>query len=340
MQGVARKWFSDRLGAAAFIDRLRDRRVPSRSVPHYTGGLVVFLFLLQVATGILLMLPYRVDPLHAHESIELIAGQVPFGSLMRGIHAWASHLFVATVLLHFASNLVMRRYTAPNELVWLLGLALLVVGVGMAFTGVILPWNENGYLQARVSSEMLGQGPIFGPFVKRLLRGGDDITPWTLNHAYGFHTGVLPAATTMLVLLHTVVVHRRETATGAGAPPTIAAYPDFVLRMAALCVGAMALVVSLATFVQVPIGAAADLRAQVLTAKPPWYLLFAHDLVGAAPPYILGLPSAQFILGALSVLALFAVALPFIDRRGSKLTTGLGLTLFALWALLTIHAAL
>lgn len=337
MEGVARKWFSDRLGAAAFIDRLRDRRMPSWSVPHYTGGLVIFLFLLQVASGILLMLPYRVDPLHAHESIELIAGQVPFGSLMRGIHAWASQLFVATVILHFAANLMLRRYTAPNELMWLLGMGLLLVGVGMAFTGVILPWNENGYLQARVSSEMLGQGPIFGPFVKRLLRGGDDITPWTLNHAYGFHTGVLPAATTLLVLLHTIVANRRAPDTGVR---TIAVYPDFVLRMAALCVGAMALVVSLATFVQVPIGAAADLRASVLTAKPPWYLLFAHDLVGSAPPFILGVASARFILGALSLLALFAVALPFIDRRGSKLTTGLSIALFALWAILTIHAAL
>lgn len=340
MEGVARKWFSDRLGASAFLDRLRERRVPSRSVPHYTGGLVVFLFLLQVATGILLMLPYRVDPLHAHESIEIIAGQVPFGSLMRGIHAWASHLFVATVLLHFVSNLLTRRYRAPNELVWILGLLLLAAGVGMAFTGVILPWNENGYLQARVSSEMLGQGPIFGTFVKRLLRGGDDVTPWTLNHAYGFHTGVLPAATTLLVLLHTIVVHRRAPETGPGAPPTIPAYPDFTLRMATVCVGAMALVVTLATFVQVPIGAPADLRASVLTAKPPWYLLFTHELVGAAPPHILGLPSAKFILGALSLLALFVVALPFIDRRGSKLTMYLGLVFIALWALLTVHAAL
>jgi quinol-cytochrome oxidoreductase complex cytochrome b subunit len=325
---------------AGLLERLSRSRVPSTSVPHYTGGVLIFLFLLQVATGILLMLPFRVDPAHAHASVETIVGQIPYGALMRGIHAWASNLFVATVMIHFAASLLQRRYRAPNELVWLLGIGLLVVGVGMAFTGAILPWNQSGYLQARVSSEMLGQGPFFGGFVKRLLRGGEEITPWTMNHAYGFHTGVLPAATTVIVLLHTVVLHRRVVRPGPGAPSTIPAYPDFVLRMAALCVGVMAVVVSLATFVHVPLGEAADLRATIGDARPPWYLLFAHDLVGAAPPRILGLPSAQFILGALSVLGLFVVALPFIDRRGSRITMYLGLVAITLWGILTVHAAL
>lgn len=340
MEGVARKWFAERLGTGALLERLRARQVPSFSVPQYTGGVVIFLFLLQVATGILLMLPYRVDPASAHASIEAIVGQVPFGSLMRGIHAWASHLFVAAMMLHLASVLLLRRYRAPNELVWLLGLLLLLVGVGLAFTGTILPWNENGYLQARVSSEMLGQGPVFGGFVKRLLRGGDEVTPWTLNHAYGFHTGVLPAAATLLVLLHTVQVHRRAPLADPGAVPTIPVYPDFAVRMAAACVGVMALVVSLATFVPVPIGEAVDLRASVLNAQPPWYLLFAHELVGSAPPMILGLPSAQFVLGALSLVGLFAVGLPFIDRRGSRITLYVGLVLIAVWGLLTAHAVL
>lgn len=340
MDGVTRRWFSERLGADALVERLRARRVPALSVPHYSGGVVIFLFLLLVATGCLLMLPYRADPGHAYASIEVIVGQVPFGGLIRGLHAWASHLFVAALLTHLASTLLLRRYRAPNELVWVVGLALLLVGVGLAFTGAILPWNQSGYLQARVSSELLGQGPVFGGFVKRLLRGGEELAPWTLNHAYGFHTGVLPATATLLALLHTVVLHRRRRLDEPGAPATIPAYPDFVLRMAAVCVGVMTLVVSLATFVQVPIGDPVDLRATVLTAQPPWYLLFVHDLVSAAPPRVLGLPGAQFVLGALSVVGLFVLALPFIDRRGSRLTLYLALVFMALWAILTAHAVL
>lgn len=338
MAADARKWVADRLGITELIDRGSARLVPSRSVPHYTGGVVIFLFLLQVATGILLMLPYRVDPAHAHASIEAIVGQVPFGSLMRGLHAWASHLFIVTLFLHFAASLLGRRYQAPNEMVWILGQLLLVVGIGLAFTGVILPWNENGYLQARVSSEILGQGPIFGPFVRRMLRGGDEITPWTLNHAYGFHTGVLPAVTTLLVLLHTVVVHRRR----AAADPTVKLipfYPDFTLRMAALCTGVMAIAVTLATFVHIPTGAPADLRAAVTETSPPWYLLFVDTLISAAPPRILGVTSARFILGVLSVIGLAVIALPFIDRRGSKITVGVALAFMALWGVLTAYAA-
>lgn len=339
MEGAARSWLWERLGVDTLVARLSAQRVPKRSVSHYTGGVLIFLFLLQVGTGILLMLPYRVDAQHAHASVEAIVGQVPFGALMRGLHAWASHLFVATVLVHFAAALLLRSYRAPNELLWLLGLLLLVAGVGMAFTGVILPWNESGYLQARVSSEMLGQGPIFGPFVRRLLRGGEEISPWTLNHAYGFHTGVLPAVTTLLVLLHAVVVQRRAASSAELADGT-PVYPDYVLRLAAVCVGVMSVAVTLATFVHVPTGEAADLRAVVTDVTPPWYLLAVHDLLGHAPPWVLGVPGPKFVLGALSLVAAFIAALPVLDRRGSRITLFAGLALIALWGLLTAHAAL
>lgn len=337
MASDARAWLADRLGLKELLERAQGRLVPSDSPSHFTGGVVVFLFLLQVATGILLMLPYRVDPAHAHASVEAIVGQVPFGSLMRGIHAWASHLFIATLFLHFAAAVLGRRYRAPNELVWMVGQALLVAGIGLAFTGIILPWNENGYLQARVSSEILGQAPLFGPFVRRMLRGGDDLTPWTLNHAFGFHTGVLPAATTMLILLHALL--QRRSAPAHGEAKHIPLYPDFVLRMAALCTGVMALVVTLATFVHLPTGAPADLRAAVTDTAPPWYLLFVDTLIAAAPPQILGVTSPRFILGVLTVIGAAVVGLPFIDRRGSRITVGVALAFMAIWGVLTAYAA-
>lgn len=331
------KWLAGRTGAAAATERLRERRIGSLSPPQYLGGLLLMVFLLLVASGILLMLPYRSDPLQAHDSVVAIAGRIPYGNLIRGVHAWSSHVFVALLLVHLTISLVTRSYREPRELVWWSGLALLLVGVFLAFTGSILPWSENAYLQARVSSDMLGHGPIFGPWLKRMLRGGDDLTPWSLNHAYGFHTGVLPAVATMLFGWHMTTIRR-----GAPVPePTIPVYPDFFVRLAAACTAVLGIIITLATFAPVPVGTPANLLAGPgAEVRPPWYFLFLHDLLRSAPPRLLGLESAQFILGAMSVLFLFALALPFIDRRGSKITAYVGAVLVVVFLVLTSHAAL
>lgn len=336
MIALTRKWLAERTGSAAMLERLSERRVPSRAVTHYIGAMLVFLFLIEVASGILLLLPYRPDPAQAHPSLVAIAGRLPYGSLVRGVHAWSSHGFVALLGAHLAITLLMRRYREPNELIWWTGLLLLAVGVGMAFTGSILPWNQNAYLQARVSSEMIGQGPIFGPWLKHLLRGGENVSPWTLNHAFGFHTGVLPAATTLVLAFHVVVVQRTAKVPDG---PTIPAHPDFTVRVAAVCTALLALIITLATFAPFPIGTAANLTAvSAADATPPWYFLFLHELLRAAPPRLLGLESAKFILGALSVVAAFTVALPFIDRRGSRITMVVGAILITFVLLLTAHA--
>jgi quinol-cytochrome oxidoreductase complex cytochrome b subunit len=301
------------------------------------------LFLLEVASGILLLLPYRPDPAHAHESIIAIIGRIPYGSLVRGVHAWASQLFVAALIVQVFNLLLRRRFRSPRELVWLAGLVLLLLGVGMAFTGTILPWNQSAYLQALVSSELIGKAPLVGGWLERLLRGGPQVSAWTLHHAYGFHTGVLPAVTTLILAAHFWLV-RGATKNDPGdeaSAQTIPAYPDFLVRLAAVCVGVLVVLISLATFAPPSIGTAADLQAAVQErVQPPWYFLFLHQLVQSAPPRLLGIESAQFIIGGLSFLGIGAVALPFLDRRGSRVTLALGLVLIVLCLVLTAYALL
>src|SRR5512139_3370014 len=106
MASVARKWLADRTGSTALLERMRARRIPSRSVTHYLGAMLVLLFLLEVGSGILLLLPYRPDPAHAHESLTAIVGRLPYGALVRGIHAWSSHFFVALLVAHLAITLL------------------------------------------------------------------------------------------------------------------------------------------------------------------------------------------------------------------------------------------
>ncbi len=341
MLETMRKWVADRTGATRWTAALRERQISGFSPPHYLGGVLVFLFLLEVASGILLMLPYRPDPQQAHGSVVAIAGRLPYGSLVRGVHAWSSQFFVATLIAHMAFALITRRYREPKELMWWTGLVLLLVGIFLAFTGAILPWSQTAYLQARVSSDMVGHGPIFGPWLRRMLRGGADLSPWSLAHAYGFHTGVLPALTTLLFSLHFMFVRRGEPVVDEGAA-RIPVYPDFFVRMAATCTAVLVLVVSFATFAPIAVGTPANLMASPPAGevRPPWYFLFLHDLLRSAPPKLLGLESPQFILGALSLLLLFAFALPLIDRRGSRITAYVGGVLVVVFLVLTGHALL
>lgn len=336
-------WLSDRSGSSDLLARMRARRIPSFSVTHYLGGVVLFLFLLEVASGILLLLPYRPDPAQAHDSIVAIVGRVPYGALVRGVHAWTSHLFVAALFLHLAAILVLRRYRPPRELVWLSGMLLLVFAITLAFTGAILPWSQSAYLQARVSSDMVGHAPLVGGFFKELIRGGPDVSSWTLHHAFGTHTGVLPAATTLVIGVHMMLVRRKPWPVYEGDEqiPTVPLYPDFIVRLAAVCIGVLVAIISLAVFVEIPVGKALDFTAfSPEEAAPPWYFLFLHQLLRAAPATLIGLDSPKIIIGTFTLFALAAFALPFLDRKGSRITLVLASVAFALWSLLTIYALL
>lgn len=327
----------------AFLARLKARRIPSASIAHYLGGVVLFLFVLQVASGILLLLPYRPDPAQAHESIIAITGRVPYGALVRGVHAWTSHLFVAFVMAHLATIVVTGRYRAPRQWVWVTGTVLLAMGFTLAFTGAILPWSQSAYLQARVSSEMVGHAPILGPWLKELLRGGEDVNAWTLHHAFGTHTGVLPAVTTMVMAIHIGLVQRNpwpvyDSDLGV---KTIPAYPDFLVRLAAVCTGILVVIISLATFAAVPVGAPVELQAfSAADASPPWYFLFLHQALRASPATLIGIASDKVIGGVATLLGVAAFALPFLDRKGSKVTVVVAGVLFVIWLLLTIYALL
>ena len=334
------QWFSDRLGTGALRDRMKERLVPRNTPTHYLGGLLLFLFVIQVVSGILLLLPYRPSPALAHASILNIVGRVPYGSLVRGVHLWTSHLFVLVLAAQIFSMMLLRRFTAPRELVWLSGLLLLGLGVGMAFTGAILPWNQNAYFQALVSSKMAGETPLIGHFLERFLRGGEEVSTWTLHHAFGFHVGVLPATVTLIIGLHVFFVIRAMKARGTIAvpdEPKIPLYPDFAVRLAVLCTGALVVVITLATFREPALGVAANPTLPAPAGiTPPWYFLFLHQILKSTPAHLLGVVGSKFVGGGLSLVVLGLVVLPFVDKRGSRFSFWAALTLLVVWLVLTL----
>ena len=333
-------WLSDRLGWSGIVSALAGHRAPRRSFVFYLGGITLFLLGVQVASGILLMLYYRPDPAHAHESVEQIIGDIPYGDLIHSVHVWTSDLFVACLFAHLFTVVIRRSFRPPQELSWLSGLFALCLGLGLAFTGAILPWTEAAYTHARVGSQLAGQVPLVGAWLRRFLRGGDEVTSATLGHAYGFHVAVLPACVTLVVAAHVFFLFRRPVVRpDAARHETLPLYPEFIVRQAVAQTGVLVVIMTLAIFAERPLGPAANpMQPTPAGAGPPWYLLPVHAVVRDAPTELLGIDGARFLVGVACVLGTVVAALPFIDRRGSKVTAWVACVALLGLLLLAIHA--
>lgn len=324
-------WLSDRVGWKSVAERLARRRVPRHGFAFYVGSLTLFLFVAQVVTGVLLVLYYQPDPATAYSSVQRIAGgEIPYGNLVRNFHAWSSDLFVLTLFVHVFTILVRRSFRPPHELSWMSGLVTLVLGIGLAFTGAVLPWNESAYTNAWIGSGLARNVPLVGESLMRFMRGGHDVGAATLGHAYGFHVAALPAALTLLVGVHLFLMSRKPLVSLEPAKPTIPLYPDFFVRQGVAFTGLTVMLMTLATFVDRPLGAMANPEAPPTGSRPPWYFLPFHQVLRSAPKELLGVDGARFIASAVCLLGLVALVLPFIDQRGSKITA------WVAWGLLIV----
>ena len=146
-----RSWLDSRLPVQSVVDFARHKTVPAHrlSVVYYFGGMTLFFFLVQVLTGILLMLYYRPSADAAFESVEFIMTTVPFGWLIRSIHSWSANLMVFFVFLHLATVFFTRAYRKPREITWISGCLLLFLTLAFGFSGYLLPWNQLAFFATR-----------------------------------------------------------------------------------------------------------------------------------------------------------------------------------------------
>ena len=172
------RWLDDRIGFSALIPLAKKKKVPvhRHTIWYYMGGMLVFLFFLQVGTGILLLFYYRPSAEGAFESIQFLMAEVQFGWLIRSIHSWGANLMILTAFVHMFSVMLLKAYRAPREITWMSGVGLLGVAMGLGFTGYLLPWNELAFFATRVGTEIPGVFPVVGGFIRDLLRGGEDVT--------------------------------------------------------------------------------------------------------------------------------------------------------------------
>jgi cytochrome b6 len=348
--GQSYAWLDDRLGLAGLraLAAKKDVPVHRHTVWYYLGGMTLFLFVVQITTGVLLLFYYRPSAEEAFESVQFLMAEVEFGWLVRSIHHWAANLMIVTLFLHLFSVLLLKAYRPPREITWLSGMALFGLALAFGFTGYLLPWNELAYFATRVGTEILGVVPVAGEFLLRVARGGDDVSGATLTRFYAFHVAVLPAVALAFLGAHLFLVQKL----GMSVPPsvereggsrgTMPFIPNFLLRDLVGWLTALAILAALAAFLPAELGEKADPFAPAPAGiKPEWYFMFMFQTLKYLPAHILGIEGEVVGILGFGLAGVLVLLIPFLDRRTARgerspLFTWIGVGIIVFVIVLTI----
>jgi quinol-cytochrome oxidoreductase complex cytochrome b subunit len=201
-------WLDERVGLHGLYKGILDRPEPRGSWWNTLGSASLFLFVLQGVTGIFLTTYYTPSPDHAYDSITYIMNGVAFGWLIRGIHHWGATLMVVVVFVHLLRVFVTASFKYPRELTWLIGVGLLLLTLGMGFTGYLLPWDQRAYWATTVGTQIAGTAPLVGEFILKALRGGSELSALTLQRFFSAHIWMLPALLAGLIGAHLYLIIR------------------------------------------------------------------------------------------------------------------------------------
>jgi quinol-cytochrome oxidoreductase complex cytochrome b subunit len=323
-----RSWLEDRLGLSKLVELGSHKIVPVHrfSVFYYLGGMTLFFFLVQVCTGVLLMLYYRPSANEAFESVEFIMTVVPFGWLIRSIHSWSANLMVFFAFLHMVSVFFMKAYRPPRELTWVSGVLLLFLIMGFGFSGYLLPWNQLAFFATKVGTDISGVMPFVGHWMVRFLRGGDRVSGGTLSRFYGWHVALLPAITTVVLVVHLALVQLKGMSVPAACEEESSRrkpmkfFPHFALRDLSGWIFALGVLAALAALFPWELGEKADLFAPAYeNIRPEWYFVFMFQTLKLVPGgEIFGIEYEAIPIIIFSLGGLFLMLVPFLDRGAAR----------------------
>jgi quinol-cytochrome oxidoreductase complex cytochrome b subunit len=181
--------------------KIRRRTLAFRTT-FYLGGISILLFIILVATGILLMFYYRPSVPEAYQDMKDLQFVITSGTFIRNMHRWAAHGMVAVVFLHMLRVFFARAYRPPRQFNWVVGVFLLIGTLLLSYTGYLLPWDQLAYWAVSVGTNMAGYAPLLGQQIRFNLLGGHQIGPNALIRFYVLHCVVLPAVLTWLAAVH------------------------------------------------------------------------------------------------------------------------------------------
>jgi len=342
------RWIDERLDSEGLLAPLREKTVPvhRHSAWYLLGGMTLFLLMVQVCTGILLLLYYRPTTSEAYESVQTISYRVQFGWLIRSLHSWSANFMVLFAFAHTFSVAFTRAYRKPRELTWITGVFLLFLVLGFGFSGYLLPWNARAFFATKVGTEVAGQVPLIGHAIMVIMRGGEDVSGATLTRFFGLHVVILPALAAGMLMSHLLLVQKF----GTSVPPSIEMewsgdpskrqemkfFPNFFLRELVCWYVALVSLIALAVYLPWELGDKADPFSSAPPGiKPEWYFLAQFQTLKLIPSRILFVDGEVLGILGFGLGAALLGTLPFLENllgpRGHRwVRVGLLFTLFYL----------
>jgi len=328
-------WLERRLGLAKPIVEASEHPVPASSASwwYVFGSAGVVLLGLQVVTGILLALVYVPSASEAWNSLQFLNHNVTLGWLLRAIHGWGSNFMIAIVLIHMAQVFLFGAYKFPRELTWIVGVLLLLLTLGMAFSGQVLRFDQDAYWGLGIGASIMSRVPIIGGPLVHTLLGGPIIAGATLSRFFTVHVFVIPGILLMSVGVHLWMVLRlginewpmpgrlvrkstyereyQELIHRDGIPFV----PDAAWKDA-IFAGAIMLAVIACALVFGPFGPSGQPDPTIIQTapKPDFAFLWIYAVLAFLPPSL----ETPFLLIAPVVIIGFLLVLPLIASEGEK----------------------
>ena len=208
-------WVDQRSGMRAVIrKKILDKPVPKGlNLSFCFGGITFLLFLMLAVSGYFMTFYYVPSPEQAHAAVNYISYEVPMGRIVRSVHYWSANLMIVTILLHTIRVFIYGAYKKPRELNWITGVLLLFLTLAFGFTGYLLPWDQKAYWATKVGTSIMGTVPFIGPYLMKIMRGGEETGALTLVRFYALHVMFLPLATAGLLLGHFIMIRKHGVTT-------------------------------------------------------------------------------------------------------------------------------
>jgi ubiquinol-cytochrome c reductase cytochrome b subunit len=329
------EWFEARLQLAAPIREAAEHPVPRNTASwwYVFGSAALVVFILQFVTGILLALVYVPSAGEAWSSLQALNHDVALGWFVRAMHGWGSNFMVAIVLIHMMQVFLFGAHKYPRELTWVVGVFLLLMTLGMAFSGQVLRFDQDAYWGLGIGASIASRVPVLGPAVVKLMLGGPIIAGATLSRFFTLHVFVIPGVLIGCVALHVLMVlklginewpmpgrlvhratylreyHALTTADGAPFVP-YAVWKDVFFAAAVL------LAVAGCAYVFGPFGPTGrpDPTIVQTAPKPDYFFLWLYALLSLLPP---SLETPVLLIGPVIAIAALLL-LPFLSGEGEK----------------------
>ena len=338
------------------------------------GFLSALFFAIEIITGIYLMIFYTPSPERAYSSMIDILTNVPFGSFVRDLHRLGAEVMVIVVTLHMVRTFTTGSYKKPRQFTWFTGVILLIVTLGLSFSGYLLPWDQLAFWAVTIGTSMADAAPVFGPTVNLILRGAPDIGAGGLLRFYLLHVVLLPLIGIIFLAVHYYKVVRwglslppemepvgEDNARKVPPDKRVNFLPDIAtneIMYAGIAIAILA--ISAATWYSAPLESHSNSLVTPLHTVAPWYFYWLQGLLkiphivpflpegiatgidrffanglGLTPKVLWGI-----IIGPLVFVLLFAI--PYIDPNPSRRygQRKVMLTLGALFAALILYLSM